>query len=245
MKTQLSLCALAFAVWTQSARPAAAAVDVYGETAASGPMIAVNLYADSPSRSLLSFGVRLLYDTNAVHVLSAAKNTVVWYFSAGGTNLPYIDPDTATPGQVTILGAKLDSLNPLAGVSGQHILLGTVTFGRLSQATPQFTLALGRPVAFNNFVATDGTVLDAASDGVLFGPVTPVVVTGVSLVAGGVSIGWLGGPATQVLQRRLSLDPSDQWVDVFTNPPSALTNITYVAPTSTNNAMFYRIRLAY
>jgi len=245
MKTQLSLWALGLAAWAQSAQPLAAAVNVYGETAASGPTIAVNIYADSPSHSLLSFGVGLLYDTNTVSVLSAAKNTAVWHFSAGGTNIPYIDPDTATPGQVSILGAKLDSLNPLEGVSGQHILLGTVTFGRVSQATPHFTLALGRPAAFSNFVTTEGTVLDTASDGVVFSPVTPVQVTGFSLAAGGVAIQWLGGQATQVLQRRFSLGPSDQWLDVFTNPPSASTNITYVEPISTNRAMFYRIRLAY
>jgi hypothetical protein len=245
MKKQLSLFALALAAWAQSAQPVEAAVNVYGETAASGPAIVVNIYADSPSKSLLSFGVRLLYDTNTVYVLGAAKNTAVWHFSTGGTNIPYIDPDTATPGQVSILGAKFDSLNPLEGVFGQHILLGTVTFGLLSQATPHFTLALGRPAAFSNFVATDGAVLDTASDGVVFNPITPVQVSGVSLVAGGVSIKWLGGQATQVLQRRYSLAPRDPWLDVFTNLPSAFTNIAYVDPISTNRAAFYRIRMPY
>ncbi len=243
MKSSLSLCALALAVWALPPQPVAAGVNLYGEMASSGSTATVNLYADTSTSSLMSFGVRLLYDTNNLYVIAAAKNTAVWYLSTGGTNIPYLDPDTSVPGQVTILGAKLDTLNPLQGVSGQHVLLGIVTFGRLSATTPQFTLALGRPSAFDNFVTTGGDVLDNAAGGVVIDTVYTLRMTGVTLVSGGVSVQWQGGiQATEFLQRRFCLGTNDQWVNIFTNPPPTAPTVTYTDPIGTNRLMFYRVR---
>jgi len=243
MKSSLSLGALALAVWALRPQTVVAGVNLYGEMATSGSIATVNIYADTSTSSLMTFGVRLLYDTNNLYVIAAAKNTAVWYLSTGGTNVPYLDPDTSVPGQVTILGARLDTLNPLQGVSGQHVLLGTVTLGRLSDAGPQFALALGRPGAFDNFVTTGGDVLDHVAGGVVIDTVYSLRMIGVTRVAGGVSVQWQGGiQATQFLQRRFSLGANDPWVDVFTNPPPTAPTVAYTDPIGTNGMMFYRVR---
>jgi len=174
MKTKLlsSVCAVASALGTLAAPRAAAAVSVYGEASSSGPAITVNIFADIPT-PLLSFGIRVRYEARNVGVTAAAKNTAAWYFSDGKNPVPYLDPDTSTPGEVLILGGKMDGLNPLEGVTGRHVLLGSVTFARLAPATPQFSLDFGRPIPYANFVTTSGTVLDAAADGIVFGTVAP------------------------------------------------------------------------
>jgi hypothetical protein len=173
MKTQFSLWTAACAAWALLAQPAAGGVTVYGEASSTGPTITVNIYADMPSDALVSFGVSLSYPAADVTVLSAVKNSAVWYLAAGGKQYSYIDPDITTPGKVVILGAKLDGANPLQGVSGTHVLLGTVTFGRLTRATPAFSLDLGRPSLFSNFVTTNSVVLDTLTGGVVINPVAP------------------------------------------------------------------------
>jgi hypothetical protein len=173
MKTKFSLWTAACAAWALLAQPAAGAVTVYGEASSTGPTIIVNIYADMPGDALVSFGVSLAYPAADVTVLSAVKNTAIWYLAAGGNQYPYIDPDTTTPGKVAILGVKLDGANPLQGVFGMHVLLGSVTFGRLTRATPAFTLALARPALFANFVTTNSVVLDTMTGSLVFNPVAP------------------------------------------------------------------------
>ncbi len=150
------------------AQTSPAAVTVYGTATSDGPTISVNIFADIPNAPLVSFGVRLLYDSQALSVQSASKNTAVWYLAAGTNQFPYLDPEVTAPGTVLIIGGKFDGANPLQGVSGQQVLLGTVTFGRLVTAPAQFGLALGRTPSFANFVTTTSTVLDDLQDGVVF-----------------------------------------------------------------------------
>lgn len=167
------LAALTGAICALSAHPLTAAVTVYGEASSSGPTLTVNVFADIVNAPLVSFGVRVLYDPMTLYVANASKNTETWYFSNATSRIHYMDPDIATPGEVLIIGGKLDARNPLEGVAGKHVLLGTVTFGRLQANTPRFDLAIGHAVAYANFVTITGAVLDQAKDGIVFQGVTP------------------------------------------------------------------------
>ena len=300
MKTKLlpSLCAVVAVLGTLATQRVAAAVSVYGEASSSGPAITVNIFADIPT-PLLSFGVRVRYEARAVLVTTAAKNTAAWYFSDGKSPVPYIDPDTSTPGEVLILGGKLDGLRPLEGVAGRHVLLGSVTFGRLAPTIPTFSLDFGRPVPYANFVTTNGTVLDSAQDGIVFGAVVPdpadtdldglpdaweiryfggidkfdgsddpdqdgfnnrqeyvadtnptdpasyLHLSAIRPEPGGVTIAWQGGvEATQYLQQRLTLEgTTDNWVDIFTNPPPTAISGSQTVPVGENSLRFYRLRV--
>lgn len=243
MKFYLYLCAATIAAFACASQSVSASVNIYGDTDTDGTNVTVHIYADLGTNSLVSFCVRLHYDASHLQLLAAAKNAAVWQLSNGRTIYPYADPDTSTAGEVILLGAKFDGLNPLQGVSGQHVLMGAVTFGRLSSAPPAFTLGLGRPTDFNNFVTTGGTVLDAAPGGIVLGDVTPLQMIGVTPGPGWVAVQWQGGTqATQYLQRRFSLGTNGQWVDIFTNPPPTATTVSYTNPIGTNGTMFYRVR---
>ena len=150
------------------AQTATATVVVQGEASSSGPTVTVNVFADISTSPLVSFGLRLSYDSQALAVQSAAKNTDVWFFSDGTNRIPYIDSDISVPGTVLLIGGKLDALKPVQGVSGRHVPLGTVTFKRLLNTPLEFGLALGRPAPFGNFVTTTGVIEDNASGGVIW-----------------------------------------------------------------------------
>jgi len=112
---------------------------------------------------ILSYGVKVGFDTGDLEVVSAEKNDAVWYFGSGTTTYEYMEPEIDnTAGTVVIIGGKLDTEAPTAGVSGDRILLGKVTFNRLSSNTPSITLDFARDGDFANFVKpTDPpTVLD-------------------------------------------------------------------------------------
>ncbi|MCX6925189.1 MAG: hypothetical protein NT154_18545 [Verrucomicrobia bacterium] len=244
MKSFLYLCAATIAAFACASQSVSASVNIYGETGSDGTNVTVHIYADLGTNSLVSFGVRLHYDASNLQLLAAAKNAAVWQLSDGRTIYPYADPDTSTAGEVILLGAKFDGLNPLQGVFGQHVLLGTVTFGRRSSAPPVFTLALGRPTNFNNFVTTSDTVLDASPGGIVLGDVVPLQMIGVTPGPSWVTVQWRGGTeATQYLQQRFSLGTDGQWDDIFTNPPPTATTVTYTNPIGTNRTMFYRVRV--
>ncbi|HUC84497.1 MAG TPA: hypothetical protein VL970_04820 [Candidatus Acidoferrales bacterium] len=149
------------------------AVTVYGEATSTGPTINVNVYADIVNDALMSFGVNLSYSPTDLYVLSARKNTNVWYMAASGVQYDYADPDTSVAGQVRILGGRLDGSNPLQGVTGTNVLLGTVSFGRLTHNTPTFSLALAHATDFANFVTTNGNVLDSGSGSATLTAVSP------------------------------------------------------------------------
>ena len=140
----------------------AAEVDVYAEGAYTDSDLVVYIYADIPD-PILSYGVKVGFDTGDLEVVSAEKNDAVWYFGSGTTTYEYMEPEIDnTAGTVVIIGGKLDTEAPTAGVSGDRILLGKVTFNRLSSNTPSITLDFARDGDFANFVKpTDPpTVLD-------------------------------------------------------------------------------------
>jgi hypothetical protein len=173
MKIWKCVCAWVLVASALLARPAAAAVTVYGNATSTGPTIEVDLYANIVNDALLSFGVKLNYSPTDLYVVSASKNTNVWYMAASGIEYNYIDPDASVPGQVVILGGKLDGSHPLAGVAGTNMPLGRVVFGRRSRNSPTFSLAIGRSASFANFVTTNGINLDTLAGGVAFMGVSP------------------------------------------------------------------------
>jgi hypothetical protein len=175
MKAKLSpwIWALIIAIHWLPAQRLAAAVDVYGEASSTGPVITVKLYADITVTPLVSFGIRLYYDPMILTVGEAAKNTAVWYFSSGEKQVSYMDPDVSTPGEVLIIGGKMDGRDPLKGVEGKRVLLGVVAFNRLTRDTPQFGLMFGHPSPYANFASTTGRVLDTMKGEVVFRGVTP------------------------------------------------------------------------
>ena len=74
-------------------------------------------------------------------------------------------------GKVRLLGGKLDGSQPLQGVAGTNVLLGTATFARLPHNTPTFSVGLARATAFASFGSTNSTVLDGS--GITFTGVSP------------------------------------------------------------------------
>ena len=156
-------------------------VNVFAEGAYTADTLVVYIYADttvSTVSELRSAGVKLTYATSELTVNSANKNESVWFLG----NSSYMEPEIITPGEVVFILGKLDTANPAAGVSGEKVLLGKVTFSRAGTTT-DFGLGLdlgklgeeedppGSGIfSFNNFVKTDGSVLDGA--GVSFGSIS-------------------------------------------------------------------------
>lgn len=144
-------------------------VDVYAEGAYTDTDLVLYIYADI-TQPILSFGVKVNYPENLTYS-SATKNEDVWYFGDGSTNHPYMDPEVEDSG-VVIIGGKLDTGAPTAGVTGTRVLLGTVTFTHSGITDfSGVTLTYGRGDGtgdYKNFVATDGTVKDGTADGVGF-----------------------------------------------------------------------------
>ena len=143
---------------------ASAQVSVYAEGAYTDTDLVVYIYADiaSTDEPLLSYGVTLKYNSTDLDTPVVEKNASEWYF--GDKNDPYptpnAEPDTSTPGEVIIIGGKLDSAAPLEGVSGDRVLLATVSFVRSSTNVPSAELYLGKGDTYANFVQINGTDLD-------------------------------------------------------------------------------------
>ena len=166
-------CSLALGTCLLSGAPALAAVNVYGTASSAGPTITVTVYADVTDTSVLSFGVNLHYPSTALRLISATNNPTIWHFSDGTRQLNAGMPDTSLPGEVILVGGHMDGTNPLAGVCGSQLILGTVSFARLSAAPPAFTVAMGPTRPFANFVTSNGTVLDHEVGAVVFQGVFP------------------------------------------------------------------------
>jgi hypothetical protein len=145
----------------------AADVDVYAEGAYTDTDLVVYIYADINAGPILSFGVKVNYPAGLTFS-SATKNEAVWFFGDGTTNHPYMNPEDDGTG-VMIIGGKLDTAAPTAGVTGTRVLLGTVTFTH--NGVTDFsgvTLTYGRGDGtgdYKNFVGTDGTVHDGGGVG--------------------------------------------------------------------------------
>ncbi|WP_321494691.1 dockerin type I domain-containing protein [uncultured Desulfobacter sp.] len=146
---------------------ASAGVSVYAEGAYTDENLVVYIYADISDDPLLSYGVKLVYPPADFGSPVVVKNTTAWYF--GDPDNPYpapnAEPDVSTAGEVIIVGGKLDSTDPLEGVSGDRVFLAKVTFTRLTNNAPGAELYLGKGTPYANFVQVDGTNLDTTLAG--------------------------------------------------------------------------------
>lgn len=167
LRTGLLLLAMASAIGSQ------AAVSVYGVASSSGEFVTVRAYATITTTPVVSFSLRMFYNRNLLYVASASKNEVIWHLSDGSRNLPYMDPDSSRPGEILIVGARMEPGDPMGGVLGNGVLLGTAVFGRLDRDTPKFEVTIGRTGDYASFVTTTGVTLESLPGEVIFGGVSP------------------------------------------------------------------------
>jgi hypothetical protein len=172
-KSLSTLGGLALVTGLTLAANANAAVTIYGVASSSGPFITVQAYADITDPPIVSYSLKMFYDSKLLEVASASRNDEVWFLGDGTRRVPYLEPDVSRPGEVLFLGAKMDSSQPLEGVTGSAILLGTTVFSRLSSETPTFEVSLGRQGAYASFVTSTGTTLDAVPGAVKWSRVSP------------------------------------------------------------------------
>ena len=139
-----------------------ATVSVYAEGAYTDSDLKLYIYADITEGPILSFGVKVAYPSSLTYS-TATKNDSVWYFGNGSAEYDYMNPEDSDSG-VVIIGGKLDTSNPTAGVHGDRVLLGTVTFthsGVTDFSGVSVTYGRGTGTdTFKNFVDVDGGVLD-------------------------------------------------------------------------------------
>lgn len=169
------LCGLAMVTGVAWAIASQAAVSVYGVASSSGEFVTARAYANITGTPVVSFSVKVFYDRNILSVVSTTKNEATWHLADGTRRISYMNPNTSTPGEVLIVGARLDSPDPLGGVLGNNILLGTVVFGRLHQQTPKFELAIGRAGDYASFVTTTGVTLESLPGEVIFSGISPTL----------------------------------------------------------------------
>jgi hypothetical protein len=148
-----------------------AAVSVYGVATSTGEYVTTEVYADISVQPIVSHSFKVFYDPKLLQVVSAYHNDEVWYLSDGKNKIPYGAPEMSERGEVLFVGGRLDAREPLAGVEGRRVLLGTVVFSRRDRQTPRFSASIGRPGQFASFVTTKGEVLEAAQGEVSFGEI--------------------------------------------------------------------------
>lgn len=148
-----------------------AAVSVYGVASSTGEYITTEVYADISDQPIVSHSFKVFYNPNLLRVVSAYHNEEVWYLSDGTKKIPYGAPEVGENGEVLFVGGRMDAREPLAGVEGRRVLLGTVVFSRHDRQTPKFSASIGRPGQFASFVTTKGKVLEAEQGVVSFGEI--------------------------------------------------------------------------
>ena len=154
---------------------AAPSAVVYAAGTYTDSSLDILLYADIIDCNLIGYGVKLGYNPTDLTVNTAVKNEDVWYLGEESSKQPYLNPDTTTAGEVVIIGGKLDVNNPMAGVTGDGILLGKISFSRNTSEIPVLSLTYGRSGIFKNFVTTEQVILDDQASGVIFDPIIPMV----------------------------------------------------------------------
>ncbi len=154
------------------ASAASAATNVYAEGAYDDSVLVVYVYADiTEDAPLVSQCIKVTYNPSRLHMDSADKNEAVWYFGNGRADYKYKDPED-TGNAVVVLGGKLDTNNPTAGVHGDRVLLAKINFTRLEAGAPDdplapenyfdVSLSLGKDGKFSNFVDVDGNIQDGS-----------------------------------------------------------------------------------
>lgn len=155
-----------------SAVRAAPLVTVSGTVTESPTELILDLTADTGGADLRGFGIRVTYNDSAVTPSTVDSYEGLWFLRGnGGVSLPYTDFRAPVSGAVTVIGGRFDATRPATGVAGQHILLATLVFKRISMEAAKIDLALAEPAPFTNFASAGGDSLDA---NVIFAPVQTV-----------------------------------------------------------------------
>lgn len=131
-------------------------VTIYGEQiyTSNKNEININIYADIQECNLLSFAVKVTYDTNNLDITDASSNEEVWHFGAGGEKYSYHPPDRQD-GSIVIIGGKIDTESPLAGITGKRVLLGKILFSRKSSYNSIIYLSTPYGSRYSDFVTTE------------------------------------------------------------------------------------------
>ena len=180
---------LTFLGWTACLPQGAVAaqIDVYLEGAYNDNYLDVYLYADLNVSNVISYGVRVGFDSSELQVLHATKNVsptpytsneTLWQLG-NGDNRNKPDP-VILPNAVVFKGGILDEDEPSAGVPDPvRVFLGTIRFETALGATmppdPALTLTYAEeysadPDSYKNFVRYEaglqakGEVIDSADD---------------------------------------------------------------------------------
>jgi len=179
-KTLISVMAI-FAVGAFLPAVCSAAVTYFMDCAYTDSDLVCHVYVNTGGDSLISGGVQLSYSTSELSNPVAEKNEDDWFFGDGTTNHAYMDPEVdTTNGKIVYIVGKLKESAPTEGVSGERVLIGTVSFTRLSTDDPwqgtsgtsnrgmpvaffSLDLMLGRGADYENFVSTIGALLDDSS----------------------------------------------------------------------------------
>ncbi len=143
-------------------------VTVFGEGTLTESTLTVEIYADvaPPTSTLRGFGVEVSYPAGDLSLTGASRDAA---WSIGGQ--PYASPDTSVPGVASAVGCACDGT---AGLSGDRVLLLTLTFDRIDldpgfRPTLSLDYAKATPGAYVNFAEAGAGSLDGS---VVFAPVT-------------------------------------------------------------------------
>jgi len=155
------LCSGLALVGTATARPA---VIVSGKAYFDKNRLVLNVFADSAVQ-LRTFGILLSYSPSDVVEPTVLANDALWFFSAKVGQRSAYSPTQLGRSAVRVVGARFQGDDRSHGVSGQDLLLATVTFMRVSANLPSFELALAGPKGYASFVTVEGGNLDDSVDG--------------------------------------------------------------------------------
>ncbi len=155
------LCSGLALVGTAHARPP---VIVSGKAYYDNKQLVLNVFADSAVQ-LRTFGIRLVYNPNEVTRPAVFSNDALWFLSAQVGQRAVYSPTQLSENAVRIVGARFQGDDRGQGVTGQELLLATVTFLRASAVLPTFELALAGPKGYASFVTVKGENVDASVDG--------------------------------------------------------------------------------
>lgn len=146
----------------------ATSVDVYFEGGYTDSTFIVKIFADilpDEQGALVSAGFTFIYPTVKLTVSSNfKKNDNTWYLGSPNEKIAYLQPKLLQAGKIQFLLGKIARMNPLEGVQGKRILLGSIIFDRIDGSElptfGDFQLFADTNDGFADFVTINGNVLD-------------------------------------------------------------------------------------
>lgn len=165
-------------------------IDIYLEGVIRDSELTVYAYADIHVENVISYGIRISYNPDWYTLVSAAKsvspapytaNPSQWHIGTPAASCSHLPaPDTSVPGEIIIIGGKLDPGHPGNGMAaGSKIFLGMATFTPYDggfPSAPLMTVTFARADPYVNFArirkADGGWVQNLDDNAVSFRSVT-------------------------------------------------------------------------